>query len=355
MTRQISFQLTILLTWNLVTSFVLAQEPPVLKNVSIKLETTFSIDTDIYKYNYTIANSQTSVGQIGTLEIDISKPINVANLSGEGLVNGPGYSEVISDYVLKQNITPMISVGISSPPHWHSGLSILGTVAWGNDDNSSRMLPGQSIGGYQLTSRGLPGIRVFKIEPRIDFDHLPIAPPVGPADLERYKMELSKYKDGISVKGQTIGPTVPPAPFVPITFLSYLLGLQHEAQTLGWLGGPKWVLELDKTLNQVKESLVASEIGAAREKLVSFIEKVEERFRDMNEHDFEQVKKGEERKEKGTGEKKFLTSEGYVLLKFNAEYLKEQLERLKERDERDHKRDDDREHEEKRNSSGEHR
>lgn len=136
-----------------------------------------------------------------------------------------------------------------------------------------------------------------------------------------------------------MGPVAPPVNFVPLDFLTYLIDLKHQAQTLGWIGGPKLVLELDKKLDQVKEKLAGSDIESAREKIESFIEKVEARYKETKEHEIEKIK--EQKKEgKEPEEKKFVTSEGYALLKFNAEYLKDQLGKPKERD-------DNREHGEK--------
>ena len=101
------------------------------------------------------------------------------------------------------------------------------------------------------------------------------------------------------------------------------MDLRHQAQTLGWIGRPKLVAQLNKKLDQVKEKLQANNIPSARGKLKSFINKVEAQFKETKEHEVEKVKspaKGKEREDK-----KFITSEGYGLLKFNAMYLRDQL------------------------------
>ncbi|HLB02530.1 MAG TPA: hypothetical protein VJM77_05295 [Nitrospiria bacterium] len=312
-----------------ITYPILSQEPQSLNTVIINGEVRLTRESGVFRYTYTVTNPSTNTGQVGLIDIDISKPVGGLELSDEGLVNGPGYLEQSSKAILEQSvpgipIVPMIPVGVQSPPNWIGGLSVLGTVGWGNAGESFRMLPGQSVSGYQITSRGLPGIRTFTAEPHLEYDHLPIVPPnETDEDLERYKKDLAALKASESAKGKTIGPTAPPANFVALDFLSYLVDLKHQSQTLGWIGGPKFIAELDKKLDQVKEKLLANNIPSARGKLKSFINKVEAQFKETKEHEVEKVKAPEKWK-KGE-EKKFITAEGYGLLKFNAMYLRDQL------------------------------
>lgn len=169
-----------------------------------------------------------------------------------------------------------------------------------------------------MISRGLPGIRTITIYPRMPFELL--ARDDDPPEEQARKDALIEE---VAFKGKTIGPTAPPAKFVALDFLSYLSDLKHQAQTQGWIGGPKFVAELDKKLDQVKEKLQANNIPSARGKLKSFINKVESQFKETNEHEVEKVKAPG--KGKKVEEKKFIISEGYGLLKFNAIHLRDQL------------------------------
>lgn len=197
------------------------------------------------------------------------------------------------------------------------------------------MKPGEEQGGFSFASEGLPGIvtAYFEGEPRV----FTIWKDEPPLEIEAELDKFTIFPMG-AVQRKTVGPVAPPAHFIPLDFLAYLIDLKHQAADLGWIGGPKLVEELDKKLDQVKEKLTANEIEPAVGKLKSFIEKVEAHYKEIKEHEIEKIKEGKE-------EKKFVTSEGYALLKFNAEYLREQLVLPKEPGDKE-------EHEEKEEDKG---
>ncbi|MGH7274434.1 MAG: hypothetical protein ACREIQ_08265 [Nitrospiria bacterium] len=303
-----------------------AQEPPLLMDVKIRSEVRFDPQTETYAYSYAISNSPTSTGQIRSFGIDLVKPANSKDLSAAGFLIEKGlnfqgamirlsYIEEVARLgpLLER---PLIPVGARVPSRWSSSISMQGTITWGAKEKAALIGPGQSLVGFEIISHGLPGMRVYEVKP--DFV-LSVEGFATKEDIEKSKA----IKDQITFHGKTIGPTAPPAQFVALDLLSYLIDLKHQAQTLGWIGGPKFVAELEKKLNQVKEKLQANNIPSARGKLKSFINKVEAQFKETKEHEEEKVKspaKGKEREEK-----KFITSEGYGLLKFNAMYLRDQL------------------------------
>lgn len=105
----------------------IGQELPNLKKVTIKSEVTLT--DGIYSYSYTAINDTGNIGDIYRIELDISKPESGIELSGEGLINGPGFLKHTSSQVLSESTTPkMIPVGLSSPLHWIAGLGVNGTV-----------------------------------------------------------------------------------------------------------------------------------------------------------------------------------------------------------------------------------
>lgn len=332
MNRKIAFLiLSSTLIASLAVSPVLPLELPVLKTVIIEAKVDLSSESGIYAYNYTLTNPSTNIGEIWVFDIDISKPSGGLELSKEGLVNKGDYAENTSKAISEQTIpgittVPMIPVGMQSPPNWGGGLSVFGTAGWGNDEDLS-FLPGLTQSDFIITSHGLPGIRAFKVKPYLDVDLLAssglLIIPTNSEELERYKKDLAVLKDSVSVKGKTIGPTAPPANFVAVDFLSYLIDLKHQAEALDWIGGTKFVADLDKKLDQTKEKLLKNNIESARGKLKSFINKIEAQFKETKEDEVEKIK--EDKKGKGHDDKKFVTSEGYGLLKFNAKYLIDQL------------------------------
>lgn len=296
----------VFLIGGIAASAVFAQELPVLKTVLIQAEVSFSPATGIFTYSYTVTNLSTNKGQIGFIDIDISKVTGGAELSGEGLVNIGSFTEHSSKLILEQSqsaspaipVVPMIPVGMTSPPNWIGGLSVGGTAGWGNTDEPFRILPGESVSGYQLTSRGLPGIRAFDVAPHLDYDNLPIEPPEEPEDLERYNKEFDALHESVAAKGKTVGPTAPPADFKPVAFLTYIEGLKEEAVKLGWITSAGIANSLDVKLNAAKRALERGETITAKNILLALVNEVEAKT-----------------------DKKHLTSEAVALMKFNTDFL----------------------------------
>ncbi len=321
MIKKIVFQLMILLIVLIVgftASFVSAQDLPYLKTITFEAGVEFSPDNGTFTYTYTVTNPSTNKGDIWSIEIDISKPTGGTELSKEGLVNGPGYLEHTSQAIAEQTIpgittVPMIPVGLSSPPDWSSGLSVVGTAGWGSSDDAL-FLPGQTLNDFLMTSRGLPGIRAFKVEPYLDVDLLAEAGfliyPESNEDLEKYKKDLKTPEDSVSVKGKTIGPTAPPANFVAIDFLSYLVDLKHQAFELGWITNKGVENSLDAKLDQVKAKLQAGDTKTASNLLNAFLNELDAQGCES----YDNCPKG-----------KHLTPEAWGLLYFNGEYLLERL------------------------------
>ena len=267
-----------------------------LPNISdTKLKSEVIYDGDIYTYSYTIISGPSNAGQIWSFDIDIKHPQGGVELSGEGLVNGPGYAKHTSAQVLSEPTTPkMIPVGLWSPSTWTSGLSVFGESGWGSKAAQYRISPGQSLSGFQISTRGLPGIKNFKIEPKL------IPPSAGDTEESGEPVSLEEYQaveDKVAFKGKTIGPTAPPADFKPIPFLDYIISLKHEAYNLGWIKNTGIEQSLDAKLDNAKKKIEQGNIEAAKNILAAFINEVE-------------AQNG-----------KHLTSEAYALLKYNVQYL----------------------------------
>src|SRR5204863_305262 len=135
--------------------------------------------------------------------------------------------------VLQQSGTvPMIPVGLWSPAYWVSSLAADGTAGWIGSRKSS-LFPGQSMAGYEILSRGLPGIRTFKVEPTLDIDSLPLTTPTGAGDIERYARDLGAIVASVSETGVTIGPTAPPAAFAPLDFVKTVISYKEQSVAQG--------------------------------------------------------------------------------------------------------------------------
>jgi hypothetical protein len=153
-----------------------------------------------------------------------------------------------------------------------------------------------------LTSYGLPSLRVAEIEPDIDFNALP--------DEYFGNVELSvALQEGLVFHTKTIGPKAPPATFVPLEFLNYLIALLHDSRQQGWVKVDGIHQSLLAKLLAAKRSLEAGRIEAGKGQLGAFLNEV-------------QAVSCPEFTCPGN---KPLTSEAYALLFFNGQHLFERL------------------------------
>ncbi|MBI3353477.1 MAG: hypothetical protein HY034_01090 [Nitrospirae bacterium] len=320
----------------LLTSLSFAQIPSPLKDVEVSTTATQDTTTGIYTYNYSIYNPPINDGKIWSFDIDISKPLGGQELNSKGLIIQRGikadgsmlirsFEEEIAKRLMRKSVIP---VGTQFNG-WSSGITVMGTVGWGSSEKTM-IIPGKTLYGFIIISRGLPGIRDAMLRPDIDYDNLP----------EEYweNVELTKQlQDSLIYSTRTIGPTAPPADFKPIEFIDYIINLKHEAYNLGWIVQGRdddkgkhddeeegIMKSLDKKLEKAREELVKGDTREAIEKLKSFIHEVEALYKEGKE------KEGKHKKEEGHSH---ITSEAYALLKYNTMYLIEKLGgEIKEKD-----------------------
>ncbi len=187
-------------------------------------------------------------------------------------------------------------------------------VSYGAPENV-RISPGQVKRGFGLTIVSIPGITDYYAEG--------YAPPpawqgsVAEDTIPGYD-DLTPYGPGIV--GKTVGPVLPPDPFMPLSFLDTLLSYARQSAQLGWLGRIRdddcdederpddgVVRNIENRLQKARRELVRGDSVKARRELVKLVRKVDRLQR-----------RGE----------RVMTSEAYALLKYNTEYV---IERLPER------------------------
>ncbi len=282
------------------TAFMVrAQNLPAVRTVILKAEVTATTGGGILTYNYHITNPAPNSGAISLVDIDISKPPGTVDLSGDGLINGPGFLESSSKLPLQEPKTVRtVPVGLSAPINWFVGLSLAGTAAWGaTGDQDFVIRPGQTRSGYQVTSRGLPAIRTFTVQPDLDIDTLPIKPPEDETDLPRYKQDLAAIEASVSAKGVTVAPTAPPADFKPLAFLQTIQSYKDQALKQGWITSFGIANSLDAKLNSAQHALDRQDNTTAKNVLSALLHEVD-------------AQGG-----------KHLSPEAVALLKFNTEFL----------------------------------
>ena len=268
---------------------------PSISDTDLKAEAT--LDGDIFTYTYAVNSGKTNTGKILRFRIDVKKTEAGADLSGDGLVNGPRFLKHSSALILSDPKTPkMIPIGLWSPAGWISGVDIYGEAGWGG----AILQPGETLSGFKMTSRGLPGLRDFRIIPKL------IPPPEG----EILPAQIDEVEDKVAFKGKILGPTAPPANFVALDFLSYLIDLKHQASELGWITNKGVENSLDAKLDQVKAKLQAGDTKTASNQLSAFLNEVSAQGCETHDN----CPKG-----------KHLSPEAWGLLYLNGKYLMEHL------------------------------
>lgn len=229
-------------------------------------------------------------------------------LSAQHLKNCTTYFKSISESIIDRY--PVVPVGSEAPASWSCGYGKLagysdGSFGWGAREDSSVIKPGHSLGGFALTSYGLPGIRDILIQPDVDTSRLP---PEYSENIEKTVALENKVK----WTGKTIGPKAPPKTLDPGKFLQYLEALNHQAADLGWIKGKGIERRLDGKLRLVEKGIDKQNGAFAKPFLRSFIKEVQM----LKRH--------------------HLTEEGYALLYYNGQYLLDHLPEEKRKHEDKH-------------------
>lgn len=222
-----------------------------------------------------------------------------------------------------------------APPGWKFvGVSNVLTANWGS--RTADVEPGHSLGGFELSSIGLPGtVRAFTrgLAPLVAVESEGDIPPRIP----------STYKDAV------IETTVGPSTFTftdPSSAINRLISLKHQSVSLGWLRCREFVEDLDEKLDQAKRALAKGKPFKARKKLEQFVKKLEEQRREQQEeareHDKRERKDKErgrkpdrdKRKDRAEEEEECINDNAFFLLKVNAEFIISKLpQKPKDKDE----------------------
>jgi len=146
------------------------QPVPTLLNVQVEAQCSFDSSSGLYTYSYTINNPATNTGQIRKIDLDISQPFRERIISSEGLTIPFGVNTLTFDEVLaiRRSPDPMVPVGMRVPPGWRGGLSPTGFAFSGSTNatgGSDKVAPGETQGGFQVISRGMPAIRQIEVTP----------------------------------------------------------------------------------------------------------------------------------------------------------------------------------------------
>ncbi|MBM4170057.1 MAG: hypothetical protein FJ215_13010 [Ignavibacteria bacterium] len=276
------------------------QQPyPHLRNVQVQARVEHEKGGQMFFYSYTVTNGKTSTGNIARIEIDISRGLNTLETDTIGLqFENDGYTEKNFRLDFPGLAERIVPVGyLRTPPGMWSGGNTNALTASYDGVREHAIVPGQTLSGFELMSKGLPGIRRCIVSPY--FDVIALFPDPADTTTTYYVPPVDSVRQAVKFRGWTVGPAAPPASFNPIAWGDTIASFKHQSADLGWIINKGIVNSLDQKLENARKQLVQGNNNAAKNTLEAFVNEVEA----LN-------KKGKQ-----------LTSEAYALLKFNAEYL----------------------------------
>jgi hypothetical protein len=230
-----------LILWLVLNVFLptlsLAQGYPTLKGAHIHVAIEHHLTDSLYYYAFSLANGITSEGTISSFEIDISRDVSSLDADTTGIrFEDDGIIEASFRRhfpFLKGKIIP---VGLLSSPGNSHGFTWSGdfsndlTSGWTAD--SACIEPGDSLGGFTMVSKGLPGIRRCIVSPFFNFDRL-FSRERFPTDEDMPNTD--SIQNAVKFYGWTVGPTSPPVSFISSDVLDTLISYTNLSRSLGWI------------------------------------------------------------------------------------------------------------------------
>lgn len=254
-----------------------------LTGVYVSARVTFDSNSKIYQYEYSLSNGKESKGRIDSFIVTIRTPDGGERLSDAYLIKkGPDPVAALPDELrtamerFQEMLPPIVPVSLTSPSAWIS--ITMGNARWGSDE--ATIGAGEMLSGFVIESPGLPTIREFHADPKVD------NPPAG--------------RDLI-FQGKTIGPTAPPSAIVYDEFIGHLTSMGREAFKLGWIKKDELFDDIEVGLKKARNAAEVFKEKDTKDAISTLLDKVEAA------------------KEAG------LSPEGYALLKYNLQYLLKKL------------------------------
>jgi len=245
---------------------------PVLTNARISANAVFDQAEGKYIYSYTVSNPATNTGEIWDIKIDVSADASTNgmanNTSGLTLPSGlsrESFTDVLIIRVDTNNRlgepwpiqpTTIVPFGSNVPPGWWGGLGI-DSVASFSSGKAPNIVPGTSLGGFQLISYGVPTIREVQLIPlwmHIVINH----DAVSQAD----RLAAGQTERDIIFHTVSLGPSG--VGYGSFAHWNQLRDDLAHATQLGWITDPTLASNLTKQLATARLTLDAKDFYTAK-------------------------------------------------------------------------------------------
>jgi hypothetical protein len=280
---------------------IFAQDFPRLTTVKVTTRVVYDTSTCIFLYDYKISNEQSNNASVSMFMVDITRDSNSVVYDTVGLRFDSDYEERVFreiDYPSYSSHIVPASVSHCPSRYWTGDYApAYSAIAFDND--SGFVAPGDSVGGLQIMSKGLPGVRKCIAIPWIE---------EGEYFYEEdtlYTPKQDSILSTLNYYGYTIGPYAPPAFFNGLTFLDTIKSYVTQSRVLGWITSQTTADKYTRLVDSAHSNVQANIRGVAKAKLDSVL---------LNAN---------------ADSSTTLTSEAYALIRFNTEYV---LTKLREED-----------------------
>ncbi len=287
----------------LLPKLTFAQDYPMLRDVQIHCAVDHHQGDSLYYYAFGLTNGITSEGKINELGIDISRDPRSLDSDTSGLrFENDGFIEASFRRHFPFLKGKIVQVGLLASPGtslgftWTGGFSNALTAGWTAD--FATIEPGQSVGGFVMVSKGLPGIRRCIVSPFFNFDRL-FSRDRFPTDEDLPNTD--SIQNAVKFYGWTVGPFALPMTFDNAVWIDTLTSEAAQSRSLGWITNQATADKYATYFALTKSQLQANNTASARTTLQAVLQ-------DAN-----------------VDSTSNLTSEAYALIRYNTEYLLAQL------------------------------
>ena len=270
-----------------------AQQLPFVYKVNVTTKVLSSQSQGYYNYSYRILNNPQNIGSVESFEINASRDTASLDLDTTGLLfTAPGIRQnfIRRFPYLRQHIVPFSFYHL--PPRWFASMGMI-TNAFTFLDTLF-ILPGQTIDGIELMSRGLPGIRSFIVKPWFDIDAY-FGTRFGNTEPDPDVQD--SIIQSVNYNGATVGPVSPPKHFSQPSWCDTISSYVTRSRSFGWINNQSTTNKYLDYFSTAKSQLQTNNTQSARVTLQQVLS-------DVN-----------------ADSTSNLTSEAYALIRYNTEYL----------------------------------
>jgi len=280
MLRLIKIYLLGCLLWVAQVHAVGLMPTPILVNARISAEVAFDQVAGTYTYAYTVTNPASNTGEIWDIKIDVSADGSTNGMASQTwgltiqrLLRRVDFATELSKRVATNNrlsepwpLQP-VPFGSNVPPGWLGGLGIDSVASFSSSDNTPNILPGSSLGGFQLISYGVPTIRNVQLIPlwmHIVDDH----DAVSQAD----RLAAGQTERDIIFHTVTLGPAG--VSYGSFAHWNQLRDDLARAIQLGWISDNALANNLTTQLAYARQALDAHDLFTAKSRLPALLDTI---------------------------------------------------------------------------------